>query len=145
MDYFHDTWISYLVAIIMHRCWDISLGRCRGCMSKLKSPILHEHLQNSLLEKLRLYYEEIRGDMLPCINALYSTIEKNLPHTDDLKMDREKYCQNAIFFITTSHPDSLYWGRYMTGEIDGFINELITANLTKKSHKLPNLQIKNSI
>ena len=136
MDYFCDLWIGYITAIFIRKCTEIAIQRCPGCHSKLKSPILHQHHQYSLLDKLKLYFEEVRGLLLPSIDVIYKTVEANLPHSEDLCKDKEIYCRNGIFFLNNSNPDSLYWGRFIDESNDGFIDEFISVNLKKKNAKL---------
>lgn len=137
MDYFNDIWIGYLTAIFVKKCMDLSVERCPGCHSKLESPLLHQHYQHSLLDKLKVYFDEVRGIMIPIIDSLYKTIENSLPHSPDKAFDKECYCRNAMIFLINSHPDSLYWGRYITGETDTIIHQILTSNL-KKTNKLSN-------
>ena len=131
MDYNNDIWIGCLTAVLVRKCVNLSLERCPGCQVKLKSPFLHQHHQHSLLDKMRLYFDEVRGLLLTSIENLYELIEKNLPHSPDPVKDREIYCNNALFFLTTANPDSVYWGRFLDENNDGFINMLIP---TKKKN-----------
>lgn len=132
MDYNNDAWIGCLATLLIRKCVELSLERCPGCQIKLKSPALHQHHQYSLLDKMRLHFEEVRGILLPGIETLYSLIEEKLPHSPDLGKDREIYCNSGTFFLTTANPESVYWGRYVDENNDSFIYGLIPVTKKKK-------------
>ena len=132
MDYYSDIWIGYLTGIVFNRCVKLSLQRCPGCIAKLKSPVLHQHEQNSLLQKIVIYFNEVRGLMLPSLDQLYDIIAKQLPHSDDPLKDKDIYLQNGIFFLTSANPDSIYWGRYIDEFNDAMINSMVDIALKKK-------------
>lgn len=133
MDYNNDAWIGCLATFLVRKCVDLSIQRCPGCQIKLKSPALHQHHQHSLLDKMRLYFEEVRGLLLPAVEELYNLIEQKLPHSPDPAIDRETYCNSATFFLTTANPESVYWGRYVDENTDSFIHSLMPVSKKKKS------------
>ncbi len=133
MDYYSDIWTGYLTGIVLNRCLKLSIQRCPGCISKLKSPVLHQHQQHSLLDKVKLYYNEVRGLILPSLDKLYDIIAKQLPHSADPAIDKQIYCQNGVFFLTSSNPDSLYWGRYIDEFNDATIDSMLNIFLKKNS------------
>ena len=135
MDYCSDIWIGYLTGMVLNRCVKLSLQRCPGCAAKLKCPILHQHEQSSLLDKIRLYFDEVRGVILSSVDRLYDMIQRNLPHSSDLKKDKEIYCNNGALFLTTANPDSIYWGRYIDELNDAMIDSMVTTCLQKKIAK----------
>ena len=132
MNYYHDIWIGYLTEIIVRKTVETCINHCSGCRDKLKSPLLHLHHQYSLLDKLHLYINEIRGNLVPIINSLYNDVSHKLPHSDDLMKDKELYTNNARFFLTTSSPESLYFGRYISENNDCIIEELLTPKKKRK-------------
>ena len=121
--YFSDLWIGYLGEQIIRQTVQMSKIRCPGCESKLKSPLLHQHEHHSLLEKLHLYFEEIRGALLPTIPELYQQIQHKLPHSDDLIIDQESYISNGRQYMLTITSDALYYGRYINEFLDDIIDE----------------------
>ena len=132
MDYYHDIWIGYLTGLIIQKCVELCVLRCPGCKDRLKSPVLHQHHQYSLLDKLKTYTEEIRGSLLPTINQLYDIAKHKLPHSDDLIKDMEIYTNNARFFLQMVTPETLYYGRYLSEQNDCIINELLIQKPLKK-------------
>ena len=62
--YYRDSWLGYIA-------------------DRKQSAILHPHYQLSLLKKLKLYLERIRGEMLSDIAVFYSTFESKLRHSND--------------------------------------------------------------
>ena len=137
MDYYHDIWIGYLTGLIVQRCVELCVHRCPGCRDKLKSPVLHIHHQYSLLDKLKTYADEIRGSLLPIINQLYDVAKNKLPHSDDPTKDMEIYTNNARFFLQTTTPEVLYYGRYLSEQNDYIINELLVQKPSKKKRNHP--------
>ena len=131
MDYYSDIWTGYLTGIVLNRCLKLSLQRCPGCIAKLKSPVLHQHEQNSLLDKVKLYYNEVRGLMLPSLEQLYDIIATQLPHSADPSKDKEIYLKNGMFFLTSANPDSIYWGRYIDEFNDAMIISMVDISLKK--------------
>ena len=58
-------YISFLYENIVRQVAQLSKLQCPGCDDKLFSPLLHLHEQLSMLDKLRQYFEEVRGAILP--------------------------------------------------------------------------------
>ena len=59
-----DIWFAYVINHIFEKSKQLAEERCNGCKLKLKSSILHEHEQITLLEKIETYLSEIRGNLL---------------------------------------------------------------------------------
>ena len=97
--------------------------KCPGCEAKLKSPILHLHLQNSLLDKVVAYFEEIRASVLQSVPELYQKISQKLPHSDNLEQDQESYIMIGRQFLISHTCHSLYYGRWITEYNDCIIDE----------------------
>ena len=135
MDYYHDIWIGYLAGLAIQRCVELSVLRCPGCRDRLKSSVLHQHHQSSLLDKLKTYFNEVRGSLLPAIDQLYDIAKNKLPHSDDAAKDMEIYSNNARFFLQTATPETLYYGRYLSEQNDYIINELLIQKPAKKKRK----------
>lgn len=121
--YFSDVWIAFLGEQIIRQTVEMSIIRCPGCQSKLKSPILHQHHHHSLLEKFKLYFEEIRGTVLPSIPELYEQFKDKLPHSDDPQKDAECYMNTGRQYLIMITSEALYWGRYQSELLDGFVDE----------------------
>ena len=134
VSYYNDNWIAYLCEQIVRQTCQKSKGNCPGCVNKLNSPLLHLHKQLSLLDRIRQYFNEIRGLMLHDIATYYSTFCSKLPHTDDKKKDKLIYLNIARNFLLTVTPDSLYFGRYLDENNDSFINEAFTVKNVRKAY-----------
>ena len=132
MDYCSDIWYAVLASVVFSECEKKSLKDCPGCKAQLKNPILHEHIQLSLLDKMRTNFNEVRGQIITSICSLYDTVSEKLPHSPDLVRDKEIYTNNAIVFLTSTHPDALYWGRYLDENNDGLISELFVEKRPKR-------------
>ena len=133
MNYCHDIWTGYLTELIVRKSIETCELRCPGCTDNLKSPLLHFHNQMDLFQKMKHYYNEIRGFLLPTIDLLYDNVSHKLPHSNDLVKDKEQYIYNARAFLNISSPESIYYGRYLDHHNDCIINELISTKKEKKS------------
>ena len=136
--YYSDVWIGFLCENIVRDVVQLAKLRCPGCDDKLISPLLHLHEQLSLLEKLRHYFEEVRGTLLPTLPELYGTFQDKLPHSNDLSKDQECYISVGHNFLLTIGADSLYYGRYLSDLNDAYINEAFKAQKKRKSDSTQN-------
>lgn len=123
ISYFDDVWIAFLCSNIIRQCVELSELNCPGCEGKLKSPLLHLHMQLSLLEKLKVHFEEIRGSILPTVPELYRQFQHKLPHSDNLIVDEECYVSNGRHFLTTLTSEALYYGRYLNEFVDEMVDQ----------------------
>ena len=133
MDYFSDIYIGYLSEHIIRDTMQLALLKCNGCVDGMKSPILHQHIQLNLLEKLRVYFEEVRGSVLASVPELYDQFKHKLAHSDDELADRDLYISTGRQFLITITPDAVYYGRFVTDSIDKYIDEGFIV--PKKSRK----------
>lgn len=135
LSYFDDIWIGFLCEQIIRQSVQLSNIRCPGCQTKLKSPVLHLCQQQSLLEKIRATFDEIRGSVLPAITELYNQIQDRLPHSDDLLQDQQCYVSNGRHFLLTVTCEALYYGRYINEFIDDLINQAFIIQPKSKTTK----------
>ena len=136
MDYHSDLWLGYLSGLLVRRCVELSILRCPGCNDKLKSPLLHLHQQQSLLDKICIHFNEVKDVLFSTIDELYDVAKHKLPQSDNRSKDKEIYTNNGLCFLETSNAESLYYGRYLCGENDFIINELLLQKPSKK-RKIP--------
>ena len=123
MDYNHEFWIGFLCEQVARQCVEMSVIKCPACQHHLFSPILHLHHQLSLLDKLKNYFEEVRGSMLTAVDAYYTQFEDNLPHSKNLKTDRVIYNNIGVNFLIQAKAQTIYYGRYVTELNDSHIND----------------------
>lgn len=121
--YSTDLWFAFLCECVIRRVHQMSLLRCPGCESKLKSAILHLHEQQSLLDKMHHYYEEVRGNILPTLSQLYDQFKEQLSNSGDLEKDRQCYVDAGRQFLIFMTADAIYFGRYIDDLLDGIIYE----------------------
>ena len=121
----------------------MSKEHCQGCKLKWKSAILHEHEQLSLLQKLELYLDPVRGKFLGIgLESLYKIFNKSEPLSTPKKelLDQTK---SVLLFAT---PQSLYYGRWVTVEHEIIIENIFMKrkrNRKKKSESAEPAQICN--
>ena len=133
--YYSEFWTAFLCENFVRQAVQLSELQCPGCHDKLKSPLLHQHHENSLLDKVRNYFEEIRGTLLQTLPELYTQIESKLPHSNDMANDREMYLNSGHQFLLQITSDALYYGRYISDLLDPIIDEGFKVNKKRKSNQ----------
>ena len=132
-----DVWFAYVVNHIMDRCRVICKEHCKGCQLKWKSAFLHQHEQLSLLEKVDLYLEQVRGNLLGVeLESLYRRFTK----TEPLSTPKEELLQQTTSIIHHATPRSLYYGRWMTVEHDIIFHNMFMKRKRNKRKKLEKVQ-----
>ena len=126
MDYCYPSWYGFIAEQFVRKCVQLSRQQCPGCSAKLTSHLLHLHHQESLLDVMRKYCNEVRGSMLSSISSFYDSVEAKLPHSEDRKKDKMIYLLNARTFLMTCSAETIYWGRYVTRDEDSYINEALS-------------------
>ena len=121
--YSSDLWFAFLCECVIRQVLQTSCLRCPGCTSGLKSAVLHLHEQQSLLDKMRMLYEEVRGTILPTLPQLYAQFREHLAHSDDETKDEECYIDSGRQFLIFMSADAIYFGRYLDEFVDGIVNE----------------------
>ena len=123
---------GYLTGVMVQTCCDLAMQNCCGCKVKLKSPLLHTHEQMSLLDKIHLYLNEVRGEILPKVNQVYDNVKDKLPRSDDEVKDKENFVNLARWFLQTATPELLYYARYLTDQNDLAVHQLMCPPAPKK-------------
>lgn len=109
-----ELWHAFLTNTIVTRALQLSKERCPACKAMITSPILHIHLQHSLLEKIGCYLNELKGEILNNINDILVNFKFQLEY-EDAETDFMFWGKTFIHFATA---ESLYYGRYVTEETD---------------------------
>lgn len=110
----NNVWLAHLTNILVNNCIGIARRKCAACKNGIKSTLLHYHLQSSLFEKVKEHFEEVRGPMINKIDSCYNVFE-NKPEGLD---NKEQYLFGGQTFLLLSTPESIYFGRYVTEELD---------------------------
>ena len=111
---------------------EISVLKCPACKDKVKSPLLHLHYQQSLLQKMKAYFNEVQAALIPKVDQLFETVRHKLPTSDNPTTDKQIYTNNARIFLHTANAETLYYGRYLSETNDCIIHELLNQKTTKK-------------
>ena len=133
--YQNSEWLGYICEVIIRQVTQMCKTECNGCKDGKKSAILHLHKQLSLLEKLNMYFQRVRGSLTNHLPEIYKHIQAKLPHSDDAKKDEQIYLDTARLFLLACSPELIYWGRYVTEENDSFIAELFAKKKRKKKEQ----------
>lgn len=132
MNYYHDIWVGFLTGVFVKKCLELSVFKCPGCKDKVKSPLLHLHLQQSLLQKIKSYFNEAQAAIIPKLDQLFDTVQHKLPSSDNPVKDKEIYTNNARIFIHTATAEMLYYGRFVNETNDCIIHEIVNCKANKK-------------
>ena len=97
MDSSSELWYAILASVVFNECEKKSLEGCPGCKAKLINPILHEHIQSSLLlDKMRTNFNEMRGQILTSICSLYDSVSEKLSHSPDMAKDKQRHRLSCV-------------------------------------------------
>ena len=140
--YSSELWFAFLCECVIRQVLQTSLIRCPGCISGLKSAVLHLHEQQSLLDKMRIMYEEVRGSILPTLPQLYEQFSDQLAHSGDEKKDQECYVDSGRQFLIFMSADAIYFGRYLDEFVDGIIGEAFQIKRKKSTSQQPRKRAK---
>ena len=133
-DYDTNLWLGILTGHIIQKCTELARHRCPACKTELKSPLLHLHEQQSLLEKIHTYFNEVRGILLPMVGQIYDSVKHKfiLRGSDNENIGKENHLGHARFFLQTASPEIVYYARYLTAANDEIISELMTKKTPRK-------------
>ena len=134
-DYFSNVWIAFLSDNIARDVIKRSSKSCPGCKDKLGSPLLHAHVQDSLLTKLEKHFAESQGFLLKQLEQLYDRFKDHLPHSNDKDKDKEIYIDAARSFILHSTSHSIMYGLYVNPITDDTVKQVNSKNKKRKLSK----------
>ena len=116
-NHINEYWLAYLTHTIVMKCLQISKERCPACKDNMASPLLHFHIQMSLLDKVKCYFEEIRGPMIKDIEGCFNKFSAQISITDD----GANYHFVGQTFLMMATAESLYYGRYLDESNDAVL------------------------
>ena len=133
-----DIWIAFLVNLYCRKAIELACLTCPGCRRKpvLKSPLLHKHHHQSLLDKLREHSVTIRTSLLGKLDKLLDQVAHKLPINAANKDDRTIYLDAAKMFLHISDVDSIYYGKLLNDNNDTIISELTTPPKKRKTESV---------
>lgn len=143
----NNIWLSYLSHVLINKCLQLVKQHCPACTNGLKSPVLHYHMQLGLLDKMKCYFEEIRGSMITDIVKCFECF-LNVYTIDDANENNYVFIGQTFLLMSTA--ESVYYGRYITEETDGVLfpkpqpealkimNECYSSTIAQTSKSIPN-------
>lgn len=114
VDNSNEYWLAYLTNSVVVKCLQLSKERCPGCKERMTSPLLHYHLQLSLLDKMKCYFEEVRGPMIKDIEECFQSFASQISLNDD----GTNFHFLGQTFMMMATAESLYYGRYLDDNND---------------------------
>ena len=109
----YRTWFGYLSAQAIGLCGDRLTKDCPGCQNGIISPLLHLHTHFNLLETMKKYMHLIALEM--DFQLLYNNFILKFGY---FNISEEEFIKSGESFIKFSTPDAIYYGNYITQEID---------------------------
>ena len=107
-------WLAFLANIIVTECLKLSKQRCPACKEEMVSPLLHYHIQLSLLDKMKCYFDEVVGPMIRNMDELHL----NFKHQVSVDDEDSNLTFLGQTFLTMATAESIYFGRYIDNQID---------------------------
>lgn len=114
----NNIWLSYLSHVLVNKCIQLAKQHCPACTEGFKSPILHYHMQLGLLQKIKCYFEEVRGPMITDIAKCFECFDKVCSVRDASEINYLFTGQTFLLMVTA---ESVYYGRYITNETDAVL------------------------
>ena len=121
MSYFIEYWYSFITTLTVTKCLTLCKERCPVCSNNMASPVLHEHLQLSMLEKIERHLFEARGVMSSKFDEIIAQFMNTLEQNFD-EEERSEFITMGRSFLLSNTPQSLYFGRFVTEETDRYLN-----------------------
>ena len=109
-------WLAFLCSDIIQKCIEQSQQDCHACSSDLASPILHRCHEFGLFDKLKAYMNTVQID----IDSLW---DKFVIHFGWFSLDRNPFIQIGNSFVNYSTPEAVFYGKYITHEIDRMFHQ----------------------
>lgn len=124
----NNIWLSYLSHVLVNKCIQLAKRHCPACTEGFKSPLLHYHVQLSLLEKIKCYFEEARGPMIADTGKCFECFIK-VCNIDDVS--ENNYLFTGQTFLLMVSAESIYYGRYISEESDAVLFPKPTPDAVK--------------
>lgn len=142
-------WLAFISSEIIEKCMEQSRKDCHACSINLASPILHRCHEFGLFDKLKGYMNTVQID----IDSLW---DKIVVHFGWFSLDRNPFIQIGNSFVNYSTPEAVFYGKYITHEIDRMFHQTVehpplnmaTAHPTeviKPKKKKPRVTSKNDV
>ena len=109
-------WLAFLCSELIQKCIELSRQDCHACSSNLASPILHRCHEFGLFDKLKCYMNAVQLDT----DSLW---DKFVIHFGWFSLDRNPFIQIGNSFVNYSTPEAVFYGKYITHEIDHMIHQ----------------------
>lgn len=116
----HDTWLGYLIAVIVSETMRQAMDTCPGCTNRKNSALLHSHQQSGLLEKLTMFLPSVKVKILNNLQELvvdYVNKFENPLHSDETGM-RVLRGYGKDFVRQLNDPKAVYYSRYLIESVD---------------------------
>lgn len=116
----HDTWLGYLIAVIISETMRQAMDICPGCTNRKNSALFHSHQHSGLLEKLTMFLPSVKVKILNNLQELvvdYVKKFENPLHSDETGMCVLRG-YGKDFVRQLNDPKAVYYSRYLIESVD---------------------------
>ena len=107
------SWLAFLSSVIIERCEMKLQQECPGCQNGLRAPLLHLHKQFNLRETIKKYMQTIVQEF--DIKSLFNSFIIKFGY---FEISEDEFVQYGQSFVQFSTADAIYFGNYITAELD---------------------------
>ena len=103
---FTDMWVSTIVGKLFEKVMDMTVKNCPG--HRFKCAVLHRCHQLSLFDKLVMYYEVAKSEIIEELSKIFEEHSKLFSCDHNQKSGMISF---AVNYLRASTPESIYFGK----------------------------------
>ena len=111
-------WLGFIASEIFNGCIQLNKDNCPACKNGIISPILHFHNALNLHDITEKYFSIVIQNL--DLKAIFEKFSAKILSMYGVTSNNELITIGG-FFLKTINPKALYYGDYITAEIDGFV------------------------
>ena len=113
-------WLGFIASEIFNGCIQLNKDNCPACKNGIISPILHFHNAHNLYDITEKYFSIVTQNL--DLKAIFEKFSAKILSMYGVTSNNELITIGG-FFLKTINPKALYYGDYITAEIDGFVSD----------------------
>jgi len=139
-------WFAFLSTSLVNICVIEAKRHCLGCRHKKYSPLLHTHHQMSLYDKLGCHFTAAKTMLIDGMPQHITAFKKTISNANEYLDDNDVHCLfgEGVDFLLRSTPSTVYYGCYVEGFNDTYVEEaclrvLLAAHSPNANKRNPDL------
>ena len=113
-------WLGFIASEIFNGCIQLNKDNCPACTNRIISPILHFHNALNLHDITEKYFNIVTQNL--DLKVIFEKFSAKILSLYGVTSNNELITIGG-FFLKTITPKALYYGDYITAEIDGFVSD----------------------